>query len=133
MDDLAWKGLVQGIREFNDEAFFEAHDTLEDVWMDVRGETRLFFQGLIQLSIGYYHLTCKNYTGADHLLTRGVTKLEAYAPSTCGVTLHPLLEQVKMTLQFVRQTIEGDNPVSFWSYPKIELDLEIWQGIDRKG
>jgi len=62
-----------------------------------------------------------------------VTKLEAYAPSTCGVTLHPLLEQVKMTLQFVRQTIEGDNPVSFWSYPKIELDLEIWQGIDRKG
>ena len=61
MDKRVRQGLDQGIREFNEGAFFEAHDTLEDTWMDVRGGNRLFFQGLIQLSIGYYHLTCVNY------------------------------------------------------------------------
>ena len=122
MDKRVYKGLAQGIREFNDEAFFEAHDTLEDVWMDVRGDNRLFFQGLIQLSIGYYHLTCENYTGADHLLSRGVSKLEPYLPGACGVSLEPLLCQAKRTLTFVRQTVAGSNPVSFDFFPKIDID-----------
>ena len=124
MDERVRQGLVQGIREFNEGAFFEAHDTLEDTWMDVRGENRLFFQGLIQLSIGYYHLTCENYTGANHLLSRGVSKLEDYVPSRCGVQLQPLLTQVRKTLQAVRQTAEGGSPVSFWTFPKIETDSD---------
>jgi predicted metal-dependent hydrolase len=122
MDKRVYEGLAQGIREFNDEAFFEAHDTLEDVWMDVRGDNRLFFQGLIQLSIGYYHLTCENYTGAEHLLSRGVSKLEPYLPGACGVSLEPLLCQAKSTLTFVRQTVSGSNPVSLGFFPKIDID-----------
>jgi hypothetical protein len=124
MDERVYKGLLKGIREFNEEAFFEAHDTLEDVWMDVRGDKRLFFQGLIQLSIGYYHLTCENYTGADHLLSRGVLKLEPYSPGTCGVLLEPLLGQAKGTIEFVRQVVAGLNPTLFGSFPKIGLVSE---------
>jgi len=124
MDERVRQGLIQGIREFNEKAFFEAHDTLEDVWMDVRGENRLFFQGLIQLAIGYYHLTCANYTGADHLLSRGVLKLEAYLPSRCGVRLQPLLAQTGKTLQALQQTAEVNFPVSFWTFPKIETDSD---------
>ncbi len=124
MDKRVRQGLDQGIREFNEGAFFEAHDTLEDTWMDVRGGNRLFFQGLIQLSIGYYHLTCVNYRGADHLLSRGFTKLEAYLPSRCGVQLQPLLAQVQATLQGLRQMTEGTHSVTTWSFPKIETVLE---------
>ncbi len=39
MDSPIRLGLVKGVQEFNAEAFLEAHDTLEDVWMDVRGRT----------------------------------------------------------------------------------------------
>ena len=120
MDEQIAAGLKKGIGEFNDRAFFEAHDTLEDVWMDVRGVNRSFFQGLIQLSIGYYHLTCENYTGADHLLTRGLEKLIKYPSPTCGVDLTPLLEQVGKTLEGVRQTLGGQE-VSFWSFPRIAV------------
>ena len=77
--------LDRGVDEFNDGAYFEAHDTLEDVWMDVRGQERLFFQGLIQLAIGYYHLPCQNYPGAEHLLGRGLEKIEPYRPHHRGV------------------------------------------------
>ena len=129
MDDRIIQGLKTGISAFNDEAFFEAHDTLEDVWMDVRGRDREFYQGLIQLSIGYYHLTCENYTGAEHLLARGTEKLVAYPSPTCGVHLHPLLDQVGKTLDGVRQTLAGA-PVSFWTFPKIEVDP---QTVDSAG
>jgi predicted metal-dependent hydrolase len=122
MDEPAQEGLAKGVREFNDGAFFEAHDTLEDVWMDVRGESRLFLQGLIQVSIGYYHVTCENFPGADHLLTRGVEKLETYPAHQCGVNVGQLLEEVRTTLQAVRQTREGEQ-VSFWTFPQIQYSL----------
>lgn len=120
MDDEIHAGLHRGIDAFNERAFFEAHDILEDVWMDVRGENRLFFQGLIQLCIGYYHLTCYNFRGADHLLTRGVDKLDGYPSTTCGVDLSPLLAQARKTIDGVRDTLEG-REVSFWTFPRIEM------------
>lgn len=120
MDDRIQEGLERGIREFNARAFFEAHDTLEDAWMDLRGEYRLFLQGLIQLSIGYYHLTCENYTGADHLLTRGLEKLRTYPSPTCGVELAPLLAQVEKTVEGVRLVLDG-HAVSIWTFPTISV------------
>ncbi len=112
--------LDQGIDEFNDEAFFEAHDTLEDVWMDVRGQERLFFQGLIQLAIGYYHLTCENYPGAEHLLSRGLEKLDGFRPSHRGVRLGPLVEVARST----RDTIASRSGLEVWVAPVIERDAE---------
>jgi predicted metal-dependent hydrolase len=130
MDEPALAELAKGIREFNDGAFFEAHDTLEDLWMDVRGENRLFIQGLIQVSIGCYHLTCENYSGADHLLTRGVEKLETYPAHQCGVNVGQFLEEVRTTLQAVKQTREGERPVSFWTFPKIQDVLGSQPPVD---
>ena len=130
MDEPALEGLAKGVREFNDGAFFEAHDTLEDLWMDVRGENRLFLQGLIQVSIGCYHLTCKNFPGADHLLPRGLEKLETYPDNQCGVNVGQFLEEVRTTLQAVRQTREGDQPVSFWTFPRIQNNQGSQPSVD---
>ena len=121
MDSPIRLGLVKGIQEFNAEAFFEAHDTLEEVWMDVRGENRMFFQGLIQLSIGYYHLGCENYPGADHLLTRGLSKLEPNTSSACGVELKSFLGQVKKRIEAVRQQSGNSQSMRSCVIPKIEM------------
>ena len=120
MDERIRLGLDKGIEEFNEGAFFEAHDTLEDVWMDVRGESRLFFQGLIQLCIGYYHLTCENFTGAQHLFGRGVSKLKVYEPGHAGVDLASLLTEVRKTQEAVKLKLAGESYVPFWSLPKIK-------------
>ncbi len=95
-------GLEKGIREFNDAAFFECHDTLEAVWMEVRGRERLFFQGLVQLAIGYYHLVCENYAGAEHLLGRGIQKLEGFLPCQRGIDLADLVGRALRTLAEIR-------------------------------
>ena len=104
-------GLEKGIVEFNDEAFFECHDTLEEVWMEVRGQERLFFQGLVQVAVGYYHLTCENYPGAEHLLERGIQKLEGFPPCQRGVDLADLVARASETLAEVLEIRAGKRAV----------------------
>ena len=83
-------GLEKGIVEFNDEAFFECHDTLEEVWMEVRGQERLFFQGLVQVAVGYYHLTCENYPAQSTCLS-GDSEAGRVSAVPAGVNLADLV------------------------------------------
>ena len=100
-------GLERGIREFNGEDFFACHDTLEEVWMGVRGEERRFFQGLIQVATGYYHLTGENYPGAEHLLERGIAKLLGFLPVHRGIDLADLVVRASQTLAEVLEVRAG--------------------------
>jgi predicted metal-dependent hydrolase len=68
----------QGVAEFNAGCFFECHDTLEDMWTGVRGPSRDFFQGLIQVSVAFYHLTSDNLPGAESMLNRALKRFEKY-------------------------------------------------------
>ena len=70
--------LLRGVAEFNDGLFFECHDTLEDMWSGVRGPARDFFQGLIQVSVGFYHLGNGNLGGAVSMWTRALKRLAPY-------------------------------------------------------
>ena len=49
--------FLKGIEEFNRRFFFEAHDLWEEVWVETVGDHRLFYQGLIQTAVGFYHLS----------------------------------------------------------------------------
>jgi len=84
----------RGIDEFNRRCFFECHDTLEDLWHGTRGRDRLFLQGLIQISVGFYHFFNRNYKGATSQLTRGLGKLEQYRPVYRGVELEGFMKDV---------------------------------------
>lgn len=97
----------RGIREFNAGDFYTSHDTWEDVWMDVRGSERPFFQGMIQVAVGFYHLTCENYAGAEHLLTRGIRKLRPYKPGHRGVDTECLVREASTALAEVLDVRAG--------------------------
>ena len=84
----------RGIEEFNRGLFFECHDTLEDLWMETVGTDRLFLQGLIQVSVGFYHLFNENFRGAASQFSRGLGKLEKYRPSHRGIELNCFTEEV---------------------------------------
>ena len=84
----------RGIDEFNRGFFFECHDTLEDLWHETRGIDRLFLQGLIQISVGFYHLLNRNYKGAVSQFTKGLDKLDRYRPSHRGIELEHFMKQV---------------------------------------
>lgn len=70
------EGLFErGVEEFNGQFFFEAHDTWEELWMQTTGPHRLFYQGLIQVSVGFYHLSNGNYKGACSQFGKALAKL----------------------------------------------------------
>jgi len=88
------RGLAKGVGEFNAGYFFECHDTLEEVWSGVRGPAREFFQGLIQVSVGFYHFGNGNRGGASTMLERGLKRLAKYPDRYCGVELCGLRREV---------------------------------------
>src|SRR5262249_35647676 len=77
----------QGVAEFNAGCFFECHDTLEELWGGLRGPSRDFFQGLIQVSVAFYHLTRANEAGAESMLARALKRFAAYPPRYFGFDL----------------------------------------------
>ena len=73
--------------EFNSGHFFECHDTLEEMWNGVRGPSRDFFQGLIQVSVAFYHLDNGNLAGAASMLRRALKRFEGYPDRYFGFDL----------------------------------------------
>ena len=84
LDDEERQALIKGIAEFNAGLFFECHDTLEDMWGGIRGPSRDFFQGLIQVSVAYYHLGNGNAAGASSMMRRARKRFDRYPPRYCG-------------------------------------------------
>jgi hypothetical protein len=79
--------LERGVRQFNEGCFFECHDTLEELWSELRGPCRDFFQGLIQVAVAFYHLGNGNRTGALSLLERAQRRLAGYPDRWFGFDL----------------------------------------------
>jgi predicted metal-dependent hydrolase len=91
--------MRKGVDEFNAGKFFECHDTLEDVWRGIRGAGRDFLQGLIQVSVGFYHLDNANLRGAESQLGKGLQKLADYGDSYAGIDVRRLRDDVGSWLQ----------------------------------
>src|SRR5690606_19898091 len=73
--------FLEGIAFFNDCDFFEAHEIWEDLWSDVQGSSRRFYQGLIQVAVCLHHFGNGNLRGAQKLYYSCRGYLEDYAPS----------------------------------------------------
>ena len=90
-EDLFIKGLV----EYNNKNFYDAHEFWEELWSDYKLEEPNLIQGLIQVAVGYYHLTNLNKKGAIGLFTKSLKKLSPYLDSAFLFLSHkiPLLTE----------------------------------------
>jgi len=80
--------LTQGITQFNQQDFYGCHDTLEAIWLEAIAPEKNFYQGILQIAVGCYHLGNDNWRGAVILLGEGIRRLADYSPqsssSQCG-------------------------------------------------
>ncbi len=110
--------VAEGMDQWNRGLFFECHDTLEDVWTGVRGPSRDFFQGLIQVAVGFYHLGNDNRGGAATMLRRGLGRLAKYPDTYGGVDLLRLRREVQEWLDRV-ESGDASFPQSLEALPKL--------------
>ncbi len=90
--------FIKGIDEFNRQLFFECHETLEELWLEERGEDRKFYQGIIQIAAGYYKLQQGVPVGALKLWRTGLEKLQPYGPVYYGINVESLIAAVRANL-----------------------------------
>jgi len=106
----------QGIEYFNECEFFEAHEAWEELWTEYRGESRRFYQGLIQAAVALHHFGNENIRGAKKVYLSCLTYLDDYRPQHQGLDLEGFLTQLESCFAEVLASQE--------EFPRIEIDPE---------
>jgi predicted metal-dependent hydrolase len=116
----------KGINKFNSFSFYECHDILEDVWFDIRGPSRRFYQGLIHLAVGFYHiLERENPKGAISQLSKGIVKLNDFKPGFQGIELSSLLNEIEKCIELIKK--EGPSGFDKRYIPKIKFNEALFR------
>ena len=84
-------GYHHGIRLFNEQHFYDAHEIWEDVWRETNGPEKKFLQGLIQAAVALHHHSTGNVVGACSLLERARKNLVNYPEDFGGIRVAALL------------------------------------------
>ncbi len=110
-----------GIRLFNEEYFFEAHEHLEGLWHLERGEGRAFLQGLAHICARFHHVQNGNLIGALDLLRRGPDRMRKYPGRYTGIDSGTLLSKVETAREQIERIRRGEGDARTIAFPKIEL------------
>lgn len=96
--------MVHAFGQFNRGEFWHQHETLETIWRGEKDESiRNFYKGVLQVGVGFHHITRRNYSGAVKVLTRGIAYLAPYTPSCMGVDVSRLVEEATRVLRQMRE------------------------------
>lgn len=93
-----------GIEQFNQGDYYACHDTLEAIWMNANTYNRAFYQGILQIAVGLYHLTNLNWKGAAILLGEGSHRLDSYGDAYGGIRVVDLMDQATDWLMALQET-----------------------------
>jgi hypothetical protein len=99
--------VARAVGEFNAGFYFECHDTLEEVWSGVRGPARDFFQALIQVAVGHYHLSAGNRSGARRMFERSLARLERYPERYFGFDAAAQREELRAWIRWFEAESNG--------------------------
>ena len=101
--DRATPQMVHAFEQFNRGEYWQQHETLETVWRAEPDESiRNFYKGVLQVGVGFHHITRRNYRGAVKVLTRGINYLRPYAPRCMGVDVQRLIDEATRVLEQAR-------------------------------
>lgn len=117
---------------WNEQRYYEAHDVLEQVWLNQDSADGNFFKGLIQAAGAFVHLQ-KNFEHPAHpkhsrrlrpavrLFQLAEKNLSAFVPSHHGLNVSQLLELLKMHRERIIDSQYQTNPWKPENAPRLRL------------
>lgn len=123
VDETMHPKLKDAIALFNRREYFECHTMLEEIWQEVEGEEKTFYESLIRFATGFHlRLNRRNRQGAINLLTQGLMKIETYRPAYLGVDVTRLYDDMSAHVESLKAT-ESAAPGLFerWRGPRIRM------------
>jgi predicted metal-dependent hydrolase len=118
LDEAERRQFDRGVDEFNRGFYFECHDTIEDLWSGLRGPSRDFFQGLIQVSVAFYHLGNTNLAGTASMMRRALKRLEKYPDRYFGFDVAAQRGALQRWLQRIAEgeAVADSEPAPRWHF-----------------
>lgn len=96
MSDYNRSRLLLAVKKFNEKDYFECHEILEEIWFDVRDDSRDFYHGLLHAAVGFYHYTKKkNHKGTILQLEKALNRLGKFGGEYDGIDLEKLTKEIK--------------------------------------
>jgi uncharacterized protein len=124
-DDEVEPAFWEGVEQFNQQQFYDCHDTLEAIWMEAMEPQRSFYQGVLQIAVALYHLGNANLRGATILMGEGVNRLRRYQPDYADVDVAHLLAQSAELLTKLQQLQQESPPGIFFDSPLPQITRAI--------
>lgn len=87
LDILFPDDVLLGLRLFDAQDYFDAHEALEAAWRAERGSIRHLYQGILLIAVAYYHIQRGNYPGAVKVFQRGKRRLEGFSGEIGGLDI----------------------------------------------
>jgi predicted metal-dependent hydrolase len=103
MSEIIPPEFWQSVDQFNSGQFYVCHDTLEALWVEAMEPDKSFYQGILQIAVGLYHLANSNWRGAVILLGEGSHRLGNYPTIYSGIELEKFLNQSVALLKALQQ------------------------------
>jgi hypothetical protein len=119
---------------FNAQQYYEAHDVLENLWLQTTGADALFFKGLIQLAGAFVHLQ-KQFLHPEHakhgrrlrpaarLFDLAITNLAPFAPAHLHLDVAEACALCRRLADEVTASDFQRNPWQPERAPQLRLDL----------
>jgi 8-oxo-dGTP pyrophosphatase MutT (NUDIX family) len=125
-------GLRLGLEQIERGEYFEAHETLEDVWRAADPSEKDFFQGLVHVAVAWYQAGRGNRVGCERQLEKAARRLGPFAPEHRGVGV----ELVLLSVDEARRTVaEGslDLPAPFlaWGEKPYGCSVLVWRAGEK--
>jgi predicted metal-dependent hydrolase len=109
---------------FNRQIYYEAHDVLEDLWLEVKGDRHFFFyKGLIQLAGAFVHLKKEKLNPAARLFRLSLQNLSDFQPVTLDLDVESLISRMNHWLEILEKSDYTKNPYDSNNNPIIKLNI----------
>jgi uncharacterized protein len=108
---------------FNRQQFYEAHEVLENLWLnDKRGPNGPFYKGLIQLAGAFVHLQRNHLRPAAALFKLACANFEKYPRNHEHLNMGTACQLARKWLDDLEQTRFGVNPLTGQAAPELKLE-----------
>lgn len=88
--------------------YWEAHESLEDLWREAPYPLRLFHYALIKVAVGLLHMERRHPSPAQRQLAQAALYLEPFTPAFAGLDTAEILAQVQARLD----AVAGDSGIA---------------------
>tara|TARA_B100001250_G_scaffold69331_1_gene55646 strand:+ start:996 stop:1370 length:375 start_codon:yes stop_codon:yes gene_type:complete len=112
--------FLKGIDSFNDKSFYDAHESWELLWTEYALQDALFVQGLIQLSVAFFHITNLNLIGSKNLFNKCLPKLKKFPSNHRDLNLSDIIDSAEESLKMV-SSIDKVSQFDWELAPKIVI------------